>query len=112
MPAHRSKYSRSVAVILGIIILFLPDWGRGSIPLALIYLAAGCLLGHIWYAESWRWGLWVAGPMYTMIGLSVALSGYLEVFLEKDLPVMVLALMSACAGSFLGAWYKHKRLMI
>ena len=102
-------YRYVVAIVTGFIIIFLPDIEPTPIPLVLITLALGLLFGFIWSTQSWRWGLWIAGPMVVLIGLSVAFSGYFEIFLKKDLPILVSVTGAACLGSFAGAWVKRRR---
>lgn len=104
-------YRYVAAVVSGFIIVFLPDIEPIPIPLALITFAFGLLFGFIWSTESWRWGLWIAGPAVILILLSVVFSGYSEIFLRKDLPIMISITIAACSGSFAGAWVKRRRAM-
>jgi hypothetical protein len=50
--------------------------------------------------------------MVVLIGLSVLFAGQLEMFLKKDLPILFLAISPACLGSFLLAWFKHRRIKV
>ncbi len=103
-----SKYSFFLAIILGLTIPFIPEIESFPIILGLIYFLGGSLFGFLWPKESWHWGIWIAGPMVILIGLSVLFTGQLEMFLKKDLPLLLLAISSACLGSFLLAWLKHR----
>jgi len=104
-----SKYPYILAIILGLIVSFIPEMEPFPITLSLIYLFGGSLFGFLWPKESWRWGLWIVGPTVVLLGLSVLFAGQLEMFLKKDLPILLLAIISTCLGSFLLAWFKHSR---
>ena len=109
MATKPSKYLYALAIIFGLLVPFIPEIEPFPFPLALIYFFGGGLFGFIWPKVSWRWGLWIVGPMIALIGLSVLFGGQLEVFFKKDLPILVLALISACLGSFVLARFKHRR---
>ncbi len=109
MTTKPSKYPYVLAIIYGLLVPFIPDLEPFPFPLALIYFIGGGLFGFLWPKVSWRWGLWIAGPMIALIGLSVLFAGQFEVFIKKDLPILVLAIISACSGSFVLAWFKHRR---
>jgi MFS family permease len=74
----------------------------------LFYLFGGVLFGFLWPQVSWRWGFWIAGPILVFLGLSVLFAGQFEVFIRKDLPLLLLAVASACFGSFISAWLKSR----
>ncbi len=103
------KYPFILAIILGLTIPFIPEIEPFPIILGLIYFFGGSLFGFLWPKESWRWGIWIAGPMIVLLGLSVLFAGQFEIFLKKDLPILLLAIISACFGSFLLAWLKNGR---
>jgi hypothetical protein len=48
-------------------------------------------------------------PVIVLTGLSVLFAGQLEIFLKKDLPVILIALIAACLGGFISAWFKKIR---
>ena len=105
-----SKFPYILAIILGLTVAFIPEMKPFPVILGLIYFFGGSLLGFLWPKVSWRWGIWIAGPMIVLIGLSVLFAGQFEIFLKKDLPVLLLAIISACSGSFLLAWFKNSRI--
>ena len=107
-----SKYPYILAIILGLAIPFIPEIKPFPIIIGFIYLFGGALFGFLWPKESWRWGIWIVGPMIVLIGLSVLFVGQLEMFLKKDLPILLLAIIAACLGSFLLARFKHSRTKI
>ena len=109
MTTKPSKYAYVLAIIYGLLVPFIPVMEPFSFLLGLIYFIGGGLFGFLWPKLSWRWGLWIAGPMIALIGLSVLFGGQLDVFLKKDLPILVLAIISACLGGFVLAWFKHRR---
>ena len=104
-----SKYPYILAVIVGLTIPFIPKIEPFPIILGLIYLFVGGLFGFLWQKESWRWGLWIVGPMIGLIGLSILFAGQLDMFLKKDLPILFVAIIAACLGGFLLTWLKHSR---
>jgi len=104
-----SKYSYILAIILGLAIPFIPEMEPFPIILGLIYFICGSLFGFLWPKESWRWGIWITGPMIVLIVLSVLFAGQVEMFLKKDLPILLIAIISTCLGSFLLARFKNRR---
>jgi peptidoglycan/LPS O-acetylase OafA/YrhL len=103
------KYPYILAIIIGFTMPFIPEMKPFPIILGLMYFFAGSLFGYLWPKESWRWGIWIVGPMIALLGLSVLFAGQLDVFLKKDLPIFLLAIIAACLGSFLSAWFKNSR---
>jgi len=116
MSTRYSKYQYILAVIFGLFVpffvpFFVPVVSEEPfpIPLGLIYLFGGSLFDFFWPKESWRWGLWIVGPMVALLGLSVLFAGQLGMFLKKDLPIIVLAIISACLGSFILSWFRQRQ---
>ena len=104
-----SKYPYILAIIFGLIVPLIPEMEPFPVTLGLIYLFGGSLFGFLWPKESWHWGIWIVGPTVVLVGLSVLFGGQLEMFLKKDLPLLLLAIIAACLGSFLLARFKHSR---
>ena len=75
-----SKYPYILAIVLGLTIPFIPEIEPFPIILGLIYLFGGSLFGFLWPKESWRWGIWIVGPMVVLIGLSVLFAGQFDIF--------------------------------
>jgi len=73
-------------------------------------LIVGLVFGFVWPKKSWRWGFWICSPMIILIGISVVFGGNLTAFLKYDLPIILVGLVAACSGSFIGAWLKKRRL--
>jgi hypothetical protein len=105
-PTHRYL----IALALGLIMIFISDVEPREVTLALINLAFGFILGFIWSTESLRWGLLISAPMIVLVGFSVAFAGNIEIFLQKDLLLMILAFISACLGNLAGARFKRWRM--
>ena len=111
MNTEPPKHSYAFAIICGIMVLFFPDFEPFSIFTIVFYLLlAGALFGFIWPRKSWRWGLWIAGPMVALLVLSVLFAGNLEVFFRNDFPLLLSAIIAACAGSFISAWFKKRQI--
>jgi hypothetical protein len=105
-----SKIPYVLAMISGLIVPFIPESSHFLFTVGLIFFLGGSVFGYMWPKESWRWGLWMTGPMIALTGLSVLFAGQVDIFLEKDAPILLVALMSACAGSGLLAWFKCREL--
>ena len=104
-----SKLPYILAVISGFAIRFVPDTQNVLVIPGLIFFFAGSLFGFLWPKESWRWGIWIVGPVIVLTGLSVLFAGQPDMFLKKDLPVILIALIAACLGGFISAWFKNSR---
>ncbi|NNT71450.1 hypothetical protein HKT18_04385 [Flavobacterium sp. IMCC34852] len=98
-----------LAIILGLAIPFIPEMEPFPIILGIIYFICGSLFGFVWPKPSWRWGIWITGPMTVLLLLSVLFAGQVDVFLKKDLPLLLLAITTTGLGSFLFARLKNKR---
>lgn len=82
-----------LAIILGLAIPFIPEMEPFPIILGIIYFICGSLFGFLWPKESWRWGIWITGPTIVLIVLSVLFAGQVKMFLKKDLPILLLAII-------------------
>jgi len=98
-----------LAIILGLAMPFISEMEPFPIILGILYFICGSLFGYFWPKESWQWGIWITGPMIVLILLSVLFAGQVEIFLKKDFPILLLAIISSCLGSFLLAGFKNKR---
>ena len=105
----KSKLPYVLAVIFGIAIPAIAGIPPFPIILALVCFFGAALLGYFWPKESWRWGLWIVGPVMFLLLLSILFAGQWDIFLQKDLPVLLVALTATCLGSFLFAWLKQKQ---
>lgn len=105
----KSAYPYILAITSGLAIPFIPEIDPFPIIIGIIYFICGSLFGFLWPKESWRWGIWIIGPMIVLIGLSVLFAGEVEMFLKKDLPVLLIAIICTCLGSLLFAWFKNGR---
>jgi hypothetical protein len=103
-----SKYPYILAIILGFIIPLSAGIEPYPIPLVILCLLVSGTLGFFWAQESWRWGLWIIGPAFTLSLLSIVFAGQVEIFLKKDLPIFLFAILSLCLGSFVLAAISNK----
>ncbi len=111
MRSKTPKYAYILAILLGLFVLFLAaPHGFALIP-AIVFLISGLLFGFIWPVKSWKWGLWITGPLVLFITLSVLFAGRLDVFFKYDLPIVLLAVSMACLGSFISAWFRKRQLV-
>lgn len=111
MRPKTPKYAYILAILIGLFALFFAaPHGFALIP-AVVFLISGLTFGFIWPLKSWKWGLWLAGPLILLITLSVLFAGRLDAFFKYDLPIILLAVSMACLGSFTSAWFR-KRLLI
>ncbi|MES2649084.1 MAG: hypothetical protein V4717_19560 [Bacteroidota bacterium] len=104
-----SKLPYILAIFFGLIVPFMPQMEPYPFVLGLVYFVGGSLFGFFWPKASWRWGVWIMGPMIFFLLLSVAFAGQVEVFLKKDLPVLIMAIVATCLGAFLFARFKQSR---
>ncbi len=109
MSNKSPKYPYILAIIFGFVFFFIPYTEPYPTTLAIVLLFGGCLFGFLWPKVSWRWGLWIAGPMVVLLGLSVLFAGQLDIFLKKDLPILLLTITPACLGGFIFAWFKRRQ---
>jgi uncharacterized membrane protein len=93
-----SKYPYILAMISGFILPLAANIEPFPIPLIIL-----CLLVFFWARESWRWGLWMIGPSFTLSLLSIAFAGQTEIFFKKDLPIFIITTLSIFVGSFVFA---------
>ena len=70
---------------------------------AAIYLFFGVVVGLLWPMGSWRLGLWLSTPIVVLLVLSLLFAGYGDVFLRKDLPVLIPIVTTACLGGIIGS---------
>jgi len=84
MSAKPPKYSYFLAIVSGIFGFIIPALIPISFiaALAVVYFVLGGFFGFAWPKESWRWGLWIAGPMMALLSLSVLFAGQLDVFFK------------------------------
>lgn len=72
------------------------------LALGLINAVAGFGLGYLYSDKSWRWGLWLAAPLVFLTMLSLSFVGKLQMFLTRDVPVLIIVVAFACVGAYLG----------
>ena len=87
-----------------------PSLALFAVPYLLVFGLAGTLVGFIW-PKGWRWGIWLSLPIWLMVGVSVMFAGYINVFLTKDLPLLLVVLISSCAGAYLGTRLKSRMIL-
>jgi hypothetical protein len=97
-----------LAVVAGFLLLFIPAIEPFPWVNAFFYLLAGGIGGYWWPLVSWRWGLWLVVPVLALTGLSVLFAGQIDVFLEKDLPLLLAGLAAASLGGFAAARMRTK----
>ena len=109
MNLKHSKIPYLLAIISGFIIPLTAVIEPFPIPLVLFCLLIAGAFGFFWPNESWRWGIWIIGPSFCLTILSIAFAGQVELFIKKDLPVFLIALISVCLGSFVFAMISNKK---
>jgi hypothetical protein len=98
-----SKYLYILAMISGFILPLASDIEPFPIPLVILCLLVSGALGFFWPRESWRWGLWMIGPSFTLSLLSIVFAGQTEIFFKKDLPIFLITMLSIFVGSYVFA---------
>jgi hypothetical protein len=103
-----SIYPYILAIISGFILPLAGDIEPFPIPLVILCLFVSGALGFFWARESWRWGLWMIGPSFTLSLLSIAFAGQTEIFFRKDLPIFLIIMLSIFVGSFVFATISNR----
>ena len=98
-----------IAIIAGLISPVIPNTDIYPIPIGVYFFLCGSLLGFFSPKESWRWGIWLCGPILALTGLSVLFAGNIDIFLEKDLPLFALVFLLATLGSFIFSRIKNSQ---
>jgi hypothetical protein len=107
MKKMSSQYQNILAIFFGIATYYFSS-KQTFIVISLTFLVCGGLFGFLWPRKSWRWGIWLLGPVLALISFSVLFAGQLEVFFKKDLPSLMVALISASLGSYISARLKGR----
>lgn len=71
---------------------------------ATTYLVSGITLGFVWPNQGWRLGLWIAGPSWLLVLLSLLFAGYVNKFFTNDLPLLASSVVAASLGAYIGAY--------
>jgi len=98
-----------IAIIVGLLSPAIPDMGIYPIPIAIYFFISGSLMGLLSPKESWRWGIWLCGPILVLTGLSVLFAGNIDMFLKKDIPLLLLAFLLACLGAFIFSRIRNRQ---
>lgn len=80
-----------------------------TLAAGIVFLTAGLIAGYLSPEKSWRWGLWICGPLLLLLLLSLAFSGNGSAFLQKDVPLLLVSIPAACLGGFAGSRIKRNR---
>lgn len=111
-------YSYAIAIFLGLASTFLMSSRLRAEGIALlkglsiflaVWAALGVPMGVTWPGKGWRWGLWLASPLWVLVMLSFVFAGGLHLLLVKDLPILVGVTVAACAGAWIGARFVRYR---
>ena len=111
MSAQSPRYAYVITLGLGILAFFVST-KMTSVELSLlksilinsaIYLFFGILVGLLWPMGSWRLAVWLSIPIVFLMMLSPLFAGYVDVFLRKDLPVLITIGTTACLGGTIGS---------
>jgi peptidoglycan/LPS O-acetylase OafA/YrhL len=109
MNMRNPKISYIIAIIVGLLSPAIPDTGIYPIPIALYFFISGSLMGLLSPKESWRWGIWLCGPIMILSGLSVLFAGNIDMFLKKDIPLLLLAFLLASLGAFIFSRIRNRQ---
>lgn len=105
----KSIFPYILAVLVGLSIPFIPEIAPFPITLGIIFFLCGSVFGFLWPKESWRWGLWIVGPLFLLIMVSVLFAGQLDIFFQKDLPKIIVAITATSIGSTILARFQKSR---
>ena len=111
MSEQSPRYAYVITLALGILAVFV-SMKMTSVEMSLlksiflnaaIYLFIGIVVGLLWPMGSWRLGVWLSIPIVILMVLSLFFTGYVDVFLRKDLPVLIPIVTTACLGGIVGS---------
>jgi len=111
MSEQSPRYAYVITLALGILAVFV-SMKMTSVEMSLlksiflnaaIYLFIGIVVGLLWPMGSWRLGVWLSIPIVILMVLSLFFAGYVDVFLRKDLPVLIPIVTTACLGGIVGS---------
>ena len=111
------RYANVIAVVLGLVAAFTPaNLPKESLAFvtmvlisAVIFGAAGLVMGLLWPTRAWRWGLWVVAPGLLLVVISVLFSGEFGNFLRDDVPFLAAGLVAACLGGVIGGRLSRRK---
>lgn len=109
MNLRNPKLPYIIAIIVGLLSPAIPDMGIYPIPIAVYFFISGSLMGLLSPKESWRWGIWLCAPILALTGLSVLFAGNIEIFMKKDLPVLLLTFLLASLGALIFSRIKKRK---
>ena len=104
------RYAYAIAIFLGLLAAFAPanlplespSFTTALLVSTAIFGVAGLLLGALWPAGGWRWGLWVVAPGLLLVTIGLISSGEFASFFGDDLPFLAAGLVGACVGGAMG----------
>ena len=109
MFSKHPHYRNVLAIFIGIILMVIPNIEPFPFILGLLYFTCGAIFGFFWPKKSWRWGLWIAGPLLLLMLFSIAFAGLPKVFIQ-DIMVIIVPIIAASFGGFAGAWFKYREI--
>lgn len=76
------------------------------------YLIVGVVTGLFWQQGALSGGIWLSSPIIVLTCLSVLFSGFGERFVDRDLPVLLVSLISGVFGCFTGKRLANVRVNV
>ncbi len=113
---HPPKIIYTLAIMAGVVTvivsLFVPDYKPippiNVVDLALFFFVT-LPFALIWPSLSWRWGLWLIGPLTFFVVITLATAGEFLLFLKGDLPQLIECGLAACLGGVVGSTLRKGR---
>ena len=104
------KIIYTLALMAGIVVvmasLYIPDYKPippiNVVDLALFFFAT-LPFALVWPAQSWKWGIWLIGPLTVFVVVTLATAGEFLLFLKGDLPQLIECGLAACLGGAVGS---------
>ncbi len=79
---------------------------------ACTYLIVGVVVGQFWPKGALSGGICLASPIIVFTFLSVLFSGFGERFVDRDLPVLIISVISGVFGCFAGKRLANVRVNV
>lgn len=104
---QNTRFPTLLSMAFGLGAPLVPGFFALGIWTSIVYFIGAGIIGLFWPYRSWKWGLWMTVPILVLALLSVFFVGGLDVFIQKDLPRLLMVLVAACLGGVIFPFVKN-----